>query len=72
VWRFSAFAGVSRPTMGRFHAAHALFRIIQLSRQMNEGCFFNRAKLWRTVRSFRKGELTALGQALVDEVYRRA
>jgi HEXXH motif-containing protein len=26
VWRFSIFAGVRRPTMGRLHAAHAIFR----------------------------------------------
>jgi HEXXH motif-containing protein len=72
VWRFSAFAGVSRPTVGRLHAAHALFRLIQLSRQTSAGTFVNRSKLWRTLRTFRKGELTPLGQALVDEVYRRA
>jgi len=72
VWRFSPFPRLSRPTMGRLHAAHALFRIIQLSRQTGEGTFIKRSKLRRTARSFKKGELTALGQTLVNEVYRNA
>jgi HEXXH motif-containing protein len=71
VWRLSIFAGLPRPTMGRFHAAHALFRMIQLARQLNEGTLGYRGKLWHTVRRFRKGELTPMGQALVDEVYRK-
>lgn len=61
-----------RPTVGRLHAAHALFRIIQLSRQTSAGTFIDRSKLWRTLRTFHQGELTPLAQALVNEVYRRA
>jgi hypothetical protein len=70
VIRFSAFAGVRRPTMGRLHAAHALFRMIQHSRQTGGSTFVNRLKLRLTTHDFREGELTPVGQTIVDEVYR--
>jgi HEXXH motif-containing protein len=68
-WRFSVFAGFARPTMGRLHASHALFRMIQLCRQTGTGAFIRRGKLWRTLRSFRRGELTPMGQLIVRDVY---
>jgi HEXXH motif-containing protein len=71
-WRFSIFAGIPRPTMGRFHAAHALFRLVQLSRQTGTGAFVRRGKLWRMRRSFRPGDLTPLGRLIVHDVYPRA
>jgi HEXXH motif-containing protein len=72
VWRFSIFAGVRRPTMGRLHAAHAIFRMIQVARAANERSLLLRGQLWKTARSFRQGELTPLGEAIVHEVYRAA
>jgi hypothetical protein len=72
VWRFSIFAGVRRPTMGRLHAAHAIFRMLQIARATHQRLRLMRGQLWTTTRSFREGELTPLAQAIVDDVYREA
>lgn len=69
LWRFSIFAGVRRPTMGRLHAAHAIFRMIQAARATDQGSLLLRGKLWRTVRTFLPGDLTPLAQAIVRDVY---
>jgi HEXXH motif-containing protein len=72
VWRFSIFAGVRRPTMGRLHAAHAIFRMLQAAHATRQGTLLLRGQLWKTSRTFRKGELTPLGEAIVHDAYRAA
>jgi HEXXH motif-containing protein len=72
VWRFSIFARTRRPTMGRLHAAHAIFRMIQVARATHQRALRLRLQMWMTTRTFREGDLTPFGQALVHDVYSAA
>lgn len=69
VLRYSIFAGVRRPTIGRLHAAHAMFRMIQVARATEQGSRILRGKLRLTLRTFRSDDLTPFAQRIVQDVY---
>jgi HEXXH motif-containing protein len=72
VMRYSIFAGVRRPTIGRLHAAHAIFRMIQVARATEQGSRLLRGQLRLTTRTFRSDDLTPFAQRVVRDVYKMA
>ncbi len=68
---FAPFQKRDRPTIGRVHAAHSLYRTCQfLKAAANEGLFLQEAKLLReTVATFSPGDLTEFGEFLVERCY---
>lgn len=65
------FQGRKRPPIGRFHAAHALYRMVQFESALGHS---NTEKhidlLKKTIDTFERGELTSFSWRLVNEVYR--
>lgn len=69
--RHSPFQGKARPTIGRLHAAHALFRMTQFIDQASWPLAPDTARdLLGVTDTLEDGLLTELGQRLLNEVYR--
>jgi hypothetical protein len=64
------FQGKPRPPIGRLHAAHALFRMVQFeSDLLPENAEIHRQVLHQTIATFATGELTAFAEILCQEIY---
>ncbi len=61
-WEFAPFQKESRPTLGRFHAAFALYRTIQLNEKIGKSTAEEKQLLLQTLSTFRDGDLTYLGE----------
>ena len=59
-----------RPPIGRFHSAHALFRMIQLEESISpESAERHQLLLAQTVETFLPNEVTDYGRTILNEVY---
>jgi hypothetical protein len=64
------YQGTERPTIGRLHSAHALFRMTQFETKIGHpGLPEHLDKLKKTNASFQSGDLTPIGWKLIHEIY---
>jgi hypothetical protein len=61
--------GKARPPIGRLHAAHALYRMVQFQTKLGWDCEENQMNLKATCKSFLETELTPFAIRLIENVY---
>lgn len=68
-FKYSPLPKKMRPTIGRLHASHALFRLVTFKESIGKNSEQERRQLHETCSSFNIEELTVFSERLIKEVY---
>ncbi len=69
VLKYAPLQKTDRPTIGRLHAAHALYRMIKFQESIDHDSSHNKRLLKQTCLTLESNELTVLAKQMIEKVY---